>query len=233
MDKKKEAPVCELCNARIDNIFSGASKEELETLTANKTCYHFKRGETIFEEGQRPQGLFCIHEGKVKVYKLGDEGREQIVRLAKPGNVLGYRSLISGEAYKASASALENAAVCFIPAHTIYQMLEENPDISWRMMQIFSDDLKNAETRLTDFSQKPVRERLAQALLSLEEMYGEDDRGYLNIYLTRQEWANYMGTTTETAIRTISEFNKEGLIEIKGKRIKIKNPDQLDMMAAL
>lgn len=233
MNKNKEAPTCELCNARVDNIFAGANKEELDALSASKTCLHFKRGKPIFEEGQRPQGLFCIHEGKVKVYKLGDEGREQIIRLAKPGNVLGYRSLISGEAYKASASALEDSEVCFIPANTIYQLLEENPDISWRMMQIFSDDLKNAESRLTDFSQKPVRERLAQALLSLNEMYGEDDLGYLNIYLTRQEWANYMGTTTETAIRTISEFNKEGLIEIKGKRIKIKEPDQLDMMAAL
>jgi len=215
MGQQFNPPVCELCESRMDSIFENISEKDQKRMSGEKTCKHYKRGEMIFHEGQRPSGLYCINQGKVKVFKLGDEGREQIVRLDKPGDVLGYRALISGEAYKASASALEACVVCFIPASVIFEMIESNPDIAFRMMKIFSNDLKNAENRLTDFTQKPVRERLAQTLLTLTQNYGVTEEGYLNIYLTRQEWANLMGTTTETAIRTISEFNKEGLIGIK------------------
>ena len=231
MGQKFEPPVCELCKSRMDSIFSNIDEEEKKKLSENKGCQKYKRGAVIFHEGQRPGGLFCISEGKVKVYKLGDEGREQIVRLDKPGDVLGYRALISGEPYKATASALEDCVVCFIPAQVIFDMLEENPEVSFRMMRIFSNDLKNAENRLTDFTQKPVRERLAQTLLSLLNSYGTTDEGNLNIYLTRQEWANLMGTTTETAIRTISEFNKEGLINITGKKIAVNNKPKIEALA--
>lgn len=231
MTQEFNPPVCKLCESRMDSIFQNTTEDEQQHISSQKSCKVFKRGEIIFHEGQRPSGLYCINKGKIKVYKLGDEGREQIVRLDKPGDVLGYRALISGEAYKAAASALEDCVVCFIPASIIFEMMEKNPEISFRMMRIFSDDLKNAENRLTDFTQKPVRERLAQTLLSLSESYGSTEEGYLSIYLTRQEWANLMGTTTETAIRTISEFNKEGLIAIKGKKIAIQNENDLVSLA--
>lgn len=233
MGPKFEPPVCELCNIRMDSIFEGLDTAEQEKASANKSCQKYKRGEVIFHEGQRPSGLFCIHHGKVKVFKLGDEGREQIVRLANPGDVLGYRALIGGEAYKASAAALEDCVICFIPSSIIFDMLENDPEVSFRMMRIFSNDLRNAENRMTDFTQKPVRQRLAQTLLSLLNSYGTTEDGYLNIYLTRQEWANLMGTTTETAIRTISEFSKEGLITINGKKIKLEEPNGLEAMAEL
>ncbi len=231
MPEEFSPPVCELCESRADSIFENITLKEQQYVTSQKTCNIYKRGEVIFEEGQRPNGLYCINRGKVKVYKLGDEGREQIVRLDKPGNILGYRALISGEAYKAAASALENSVVCFIPASVIFEMLENNPEISFRMMQIFSSDLKNAENMLTDFTQKPVRERLAQTILSLYHSYGTTEDGSLNIYLTRQEWANLMGTTTETAIRTISEFNKEGIITIDGKKIGLERKEALNALA--
>lgn len=230
MAEEFNPPVCELCESRMDSIFENITVEQQQYITSHKTCNFYKRGEVIFEEGQRPNGLYCVNRGKVKVYKLGDEGREQIVRLDKAGNILGYRALISGEPYKAAASALENCVVCFIPGSVIFEMLENSPEISFRMMQIFSSDLKNAENLLTDFTQKPVRERLAQTILSLYHSYGTSEDGNLNIYLTRQEWANLMGTTTETAIRTISEFNKESIISIKGKKIGLKSKEALEAM---
>lgn len=230
MAEEFNPPVCELCESRMDSIFENITVEQQQYITSHKTCNFYKRGEVIFEEGQRPNGLYCVNRGKVKVYKLGDEGREQIVRLDKAGNILGYRALISGEPYKAAASALENCVVCFIPGSVIFEMLENSPEISFRMMQIFSSDLKNAENLLTDFTQKPVRERLAQTILSLYHSYGTSEDGNLNIYLTRQEWANLMGTTTETAIRTISEFNKESIISIKGKKIGLTSKEALEAM---
>lgn len=231
MVQKFEPPVCELCESRIDSVFENIHENEQKRLSEGKSCQVYKRGAVIFHEGQRPSGLFCINSGKVKVSKLGDEGREQIVRLDKPGDVLGYRALISNEPYKATGTALEESVICFIPASVIFEMLENNPEVSFKMMQIFSNDLKNAENRLTDFTQKPVRERLAQTLLSLLEAYGTTEEGNLNIYLTRQEWANLMGTTTETAIRTISEFNTEGMISLKGKKIAINQKQQLEALA--
>lgn len=231
MDAKINPPICKLCANRLDYILQDATEDERHHISGQKSYKVYKRGEVIFHEGQRPTGLFCINEGKVKVYKLGDEGREQIVRLDKPGDVLGYRALISNEPYQAAAAAIEACSVVFIPSSVIFEMMEKNPEIAFRMMQIFSDDLKNAENRLTDFTQKPVRERLAQTMLSLSESYGTTEDGYLGIYLTRQEWANITGTTTETAIRTMSDLNKEGLIEIKGKKIALKDQHQLEALA--
>lgn len=161
--------------------------------------------------------------GKVKVFKLGDEGRDQIVRLAKTGDVLGYRSLISHEVYTASASALEDTICCFIPAGNVYKILDRNPGVAMRLMRIFSDDLRKAETRLTEMTQKPVRARLADALMLLKDTFGTREDGTLDVTLTREEIGNLMGTTTETAIRFISEFKKKKVIDLNGRNIKIRN----------
>lgn len=231
MGQQFKPPACELCQSRMESVFSGLEKEGLEKLTCEKSSQMVQRGGVIFHEGQRPSGLYCISQGKVKVYKIGDEGREQILRLDKPGHVLGYRALVSGEPYRASASAIEDSVICFIPAHVIKEALSKEPEVAMRMMRLFSRDLKNAENRLTDLTQKPVRERLAQTLLALHENYGITEEGNLDVYLTRQEMANFMGTTTETVIRTISEFNKEGLIQLNGKRIALNNKSALESMA--
>lgn len=231
MGQRFKPPSCELCQSRFESVFSGVEKNELKCLTCEKSSQIVQRGGVIFHEGQRPSGLYCINSGKVKVYKIGDEGREQILRLDKPGNILGYRALISGEPYRASASAIEDAIICFIPAHVINGVLSNQPGVAMQMMRLFSRDLKNAENRLTDMTQKPVRERLAQTLLALHENYGTNEEGNLDVYLTREEMANFMGSTTETVIRTISEFNKEGLIQLNGKRIALNNKPALEAMA--
>ena len=233
MDAITSEQCCHTCNVGKHAIFGALSAKEQEALNAEKIPEAYHRGDVVFEEGHYPKGLFCISQGKVKVTKLGDEGRDQIVRIDKQGEVLGYRSLLADEPYSATATALEKAVICFIPSRVILGFLESNSNLAFRMMKIMAQDLKKAEERLTDFTQKPVKERLAQTLLSLMDTYGQTEEGFLDINLTRQEWANLMGTTTETAIRTLSEFNKEGLISLERKKVRLLQPGQLYNMAEL
>lgn len=181
-----------------------------------------------------PSGLYCINSGKVKIYQRGYEGKEQIIRLAKNGDILGYRALISGEGYSATATAIEDSKICLIPKEVFYELLQSNAEITKSMMKLLANELKDAESKITNLAQKPVIERLAEALLMLKEYYGnQEDDNSLNINITREEIANIIGTATETAIRLLSELKKEGILDLSGKKITIINNDSLMKLANL
>ncbi len=232
MSKKVESPECQHCNVRFKSLFCGLSGEELDSINIGKACTSYKKGQMIFYESAFPQGLFCVNSGKIKVYQLGEQGKEQILRLTKEGDVLGYRALLSGGKYSGSASALEDSSVCFIPKEIVFALLDKNASLSMQLLKILSHDLENAEHKLTNLTQKSVRERLAEALLFIKETYGcESDGATLNAILSREEIANITGTATETTIRLLSEFKQDGLIDLIGKKIKLLNTGQLAHLA--
>lgn len=229
---KIESPSCETCAARLSNVFCTLTDDQAHDMSIDKSSSYYKKGQLVFFEGNRPNGLYCVNKGKVKIYQIGSGNREQIVRLAKEGDILGYRSLISGEVYNASAEAIEDSVLCFINRKSFFDLLQENSELSTKVMQLLSHDLKSAESRITGLSQKPVRERLAETLLTLKEFYGvEADGATINATLTREDIANIVGTATETAIRLLSEFKNEKVIELAGKKIKILNSDKLVKIA--
>jgi CRP/FNR family transcriptional regulator len=198
--------------------------ESLDDLSESKTCSVYRKGQVLFSEGGHPFGVYCINKGKIKVSIIGDEGKEQIVRLAKDGDVLGYRSMLASERYNATAIALEDSQVCFIPKDVFLSSLKSDNSLSVEIMKLLSSQLKEAEIKLTHLAQKPVRERLAETLLFLKETYGfEPGTEILSVQLSREEIANLVGTATETAIRLLSELNKDRIIELIGKKIKISN----------
>ena len=131
----------------------------------------FKKGEQVFVEGNHANGLFCILSGKVKICRTGDGGKEQIVRLAGSRDVIGYRALLAGETYRATAIALEDTVVGFVPKKIFYDILQSSPEISMGMMKLLSQDLDQSETKRVDIATKTVRERLAEVLLLLNENY--------------------------------------------------------------
>ncbi len=223
MKTQFEQPLCDECRSRVGNVFCALSSAQVSDMSSEKNCSIFKKGQIIFNEGNKPGGMYCINKGKIKLYQTGEEGKEQILRLAKEGDILGYRSLISGDVYSASASVMEDATVCFIPKSTFFNFLQTNSELSSAMMQLLSHDLKDAENRLTGLAQKPVRERMAEALLMLKEFYGSDKDGLINAAVSREDIANIVGTATETTIRILSDFKSEKLIELVGKKIKIIN----------
>ena len=218
-----ETPSCEACASRLNNVFCTLSDNQVNELALDKSCNIYKKGQLIFYEGNRPTGLYCVNQGKVKIFQTGEEGKEQILRLAKEGDLLGYRSLISGEPYSASGAVMEDAVVCYVPRKTFFELMQKNSELSTRMMQLLSHDLKEAEARITGLAQKPVRERMAETILMLREFYGTDNDEIIKASVSREDIAGIVGTSTETCIRVIAEFKHEKLIELAGKRIKVAN----------
>jgi len=234
MSKKLNLPVCETCKSRLNSIFSVLSREDIEMLSLQKHCNYYMKGQTIFTEGSHPLGLFCINSGKVKISQSGFEGKEQIIRLAKDGDIIGYRALIGGENYSATATVIDDSKICLIPKNVFFGFLQSNVEITQRIMKLLAIDLREAENKITVLAQKPVIERLAEVLLMLKEYYGyEEDDSALNISITREEIANIVGTATETAIRILSDLKKEGIIDLEGKTIRILKNDSLVKLANL
>ncbi len=224
---------CKHCSNRFNSVFCKTEHDKMEEIEALKICSTIKKGETIFREGSYAAGVYCINAGKIKLSMMGDEGKEQIVRLAKQGDIIGYKALLSGDRYSSTASALEDCNICFIPKEIFLVILQKDAALSFEMMKVLSNELKRAEEKITHLAQKPVRERVAETILFLKETYGLDAENNVNVALTREEIANLVGTATETAIRLLSEFNKDKIIELIGKKIKIINQDKLVKTANL
>ncbi len=210
-------------------MFSDLSNDELESLSLQKSCILYKKGQTLYYEGTRPMGLFCINSGKVKVFKITSDGKEQILYLAKPGDFLGYKALISEEFYTASATVIEEGAICYIPKTDFLNILNSNPAFFRKMMNKLCEDLGIMEQKLVTIAQKSVRERLAATLLMLKESYGMEgeESTLIDIALSREDLANIIGTATETVIRLLSEFKNQELISLQGKKIKVLDPQGL------
>ncbi len=228
MVTKHEDPDCQHCNSRYRSVFCDLHDAQLHDVNLSKHCNHYKKGQIIFHQGMRPAGIFCMNSGKVKLSKTGGEGKEQIVRLARLGDILGYRSLLSNENYSLTAYALEDASICFIPKSTFFTVLAQDANLSMQLMKLLSTDLKHAEEKITEMAQKPVRERLAEALLFIKETYGFTEDGQtLNVALSREDIANVVGTATETAIRLLSELKQDGIINLTGRKIAIIDNQRL------
>lgn len=215
---------CITCQTRHKSLFCQLHQSELLQFDARKSCYYFNKGDVIFHENGHPRGVYCISAGKIKIAHTGADGKEQIVRMAKDGDLLGYRSFLSSQQYNATATALTDAEICFIPGEVFYEVLKGNNDFSMQIIQLLSIDLGKAEHTITDLAQKPVRERVAEALLFLKSTYGlEPDNATINVVLSREDIANMAGTATETAIRLLSEFRQDRILSFTGKKIKIEN----------
>ncbi len=226
---------CEHCKYKDQGIFCDLKPENLAAIGENKVMNVFKKGQTVFFQGNPPLGLYCINSGKIKLSKIGPEGKESIIRIAGPGDVLGHRSLFCNEKFTATATVIEDSAVCFIDKKFIYHAIEKDPSISLHLIEKLSRDMGKAEDRAASLAQKSVRERLAELLLMLKSSYGvqEKNRWRLDIKLTREEMASMIGTANETIIRFISEFRELGMIEQEGKIIYIVDENQLTETANL
>lgn len=222
---------CEQCIVRQFSSLKALNKEELLKMAECKTSYTIKKGEPIFEEGESTNGIFCIKDGVCKLTKLSANGKDQIVKLVKPGELLGQRSMISDEPANLSAVALEDMEVCFIPKKEIMEFFNENNQFSMNVMKTICGDLKDADDHMVSLAQKSVKERLAETLLHLEDTFGKNEDGTLHIQLSREELAGMIGTATESCIRLLSEFNKTGLIELIGKKIAIVDRNKLKRMS--
>lgn len=227
MKKPFVIPSCANCSSRVDSVFTDLNSHQTEELSKEKGCNYYKKGQTVFFEGNNSHGIYCVHKGKLKLHKLGTEGKEQIIRFAKDGDILGYRALLSGEPFAASATVLEDSSLCYIPKESLIKLITEDPAFSMKVLELTCKEMGRAADTITNLAQKPVRERLAEVLLMLKEVFGLDEEGTIQVQLSREELANIVGTATESVIRLLSELKKEGTIELKGKKIVIANEKEL------
>lgn len=218
---------CEQCIVRQFSSLKALNKEELLKMAECKTSYVIKKGEPIFEEGEVINGIYCVKEGVSKLSKLSENGKDQIVKLAKPGELLGQRSMISDEPANLSAVALEDMEVCFIPKSEVMQFFTQNNQFSMNVMRTICDDLKEADDHMVNMAQKTVRQRLIETLIYLEETFGKNEDGSLHIQLSREELAGMIGTATESCIRLLSELNKSDYIALTGKKITLLDKNKL------
>lgn len=222
--------LCKQCKVREFGPFKSLSNQELEQVHQNKISYTFKKGDVLFEEGNALNGMFCIRSGVCKLMKLSGNGRHQIVKLVSSGDTIGQRSLVSDERTNLKAIALNEVKACFIPKSKILSWLNQNPRLSIGMLKCLAKDLKSADDNIVKMAQKSVAQRLGDLLLFCESQFGVNNEGYLSVKFSRDDYANLIGTTTESAIRTLSNFRKSGAICTLGKQIKIIKPQTLKQL---
>ncbi|WP_350293778.1 Crp/Fnr family transcriptional regulator [uncultured Croceitalea sp.] len=212
---------CENCIVRQFNALRAMNKEELKQVSDSKTYKTIKKGEALFEEGEKLDGIYCVRNGVSKLSKLSANGKDQIVKLATKGEVIGQRSVIAEEHTNLRATAVNDMEVCFIPKETITNTMHKNPNFTLEVLRHMAHDLKEADDVIVNMSQKTVKQRVAEAFLYLKNNFGETEDAFLSLTLSREDIANVVGTATESCIRIISEFKKKGYLKTSGKKIGI------------
>lgn len=218
---------CTQCIVKRLNALKNLTHEELEKFSDHKTTLIIKKGDNLMTEGNAINGLYCINQGKCKLTKLNTNGKEQIIKFIKGGDILGHRSILSDEPVGLNVTALEDMRVCFIPKGDILDIIKINSQFSLSIMKNISHQLNEANSLVSEMAQKPVKDRLATTLLHLEDIFGVDSEGCIDVVLTREEIANTIGTATESAIRLLSNLKKDKVIDLNGKKIKILDKNSL------
>jgi CRP/FNR family transcriptional regulator, polysaccharide utilization system transcription regulator len=217
-----------------NSIFHLLSREEKEELEQHISLTHYKKNEFIFKEGDKPNGFMMLMNGKVKIFKEGVGGREQIIRMAKPLGIIGYRALFAEENHIASAVTIEESLICSVSTDFILNRALKNNQFSYKIIRKLARELGFSNSRTVTLTQKHIRGRLAESLLLLKNKYGYEHDGItLKVYLSREDIANLSNMTTSNAIRTLSTFANERVIAIDGRKIKILDAGRLDRISKL
>lgn len=223
----KEA-IEKVMNEDLAGMWSVLTNEEKRIIIDKFEIHNFKKNQIIYAEHETPEYLWCLLKGKVKIYKDGVGGRQQILRLIRPVQYFGYRAYFAQEPYNSSTSAFEPSTLGALPMNIVCDLIDENKDIAWFFIHDLSRNLGKSDSRIVNLTQKHIRGRLAEALIVLLDNYGyEDDNVTLKIYMSREDIANLSNMTTSNAIRTLSGFVNEKLIVVDGRNIKILNEAQL------
>lgn len=218
----------------LSTIWNVLTDEEKEYVDNYVSVHRFRKNEIIHHEGDIPTHMMMLAEGKVRVYKEGVSNRNQIIRLLKPYDFFGYRAIIAndGNGYNTSVSAFEESLVYMVKKDAFLHLIQTNLEFCYLVMVEMARDLGHSDTRSVNLTQKHIRGRLAEALISLQQRYGYDeDEATIAMYMSREDLANLSNMTTSNAIRTLSNFAEEGLISIDGRKIKILDMQRLSKLS--
>jgi CRP-like cAMP-binding protein len=227
-------PHCQNCPNRKGPLMGCCQLEELDFISNSKVSQSYQKGQRIFFEDSPALGLHCVNQGKIKITKASSDGKEQIIRLAKGGDILGFQSVITESRYTTSAVAMDDCVVCFIPRSDFFRVWQSNVQFSTSLMRIMANALGAAEVQMLHLAYKPVRERLAKALLLfLHTFRNEGEQEPFSMSISREDLASLVGTAKETATRLLSEFKDAGIITTRGSQVTILNVSGLSQIASL
>jgi CRP/FNR family transcriptional regulator, polysaccharide utilization system transcription regulator len=202
--------------------------EELSKLSENRKTRKYKKKEVIFHEGDYAGAIYFVSSGRVRTYKINDDAKEYSVDLYGAGDFIGYLSIFEGEEYIETAEAMDETEILKIPKEDFMELLFKNRDVSNRFIKMLAHNVVEKEAKLLNLAYDSVRKRVADALVELQKKYHETNNEDFSIAISRNELASMVGTSTETVIRTLSDFKEEHLIEIKGSKITILKPKELE-----
>jgi CRP/FNR family transcriptional regulator len=205
-------------------VFSRLKEDELEKISSLFEKLSFKNNEAIFNEEDPSDKFYILAEGNVKILKHTVVGKDIILEIMSPGDIFGGIAVLDNRPYPATAQAMDSATVIRISRQNLLKIMEEYPILKLEIVKYFSDKLRDAHEMLKNIATERVERRIASLLLKLSEKVGVEDGDYkkIDFSLTRQEIAEMVGTTVETCIRTMSKFQKKGMIKSRNGRISIK-----------
>lgn len=224
-------PDSQECRDKLKQIFRNLSTDEISLLFTDDFVRYYKKGSVIYTEGARIKGCYFVYSGVLKIYQTGNEGKEQIIKFEQKGDIFGFRSVIRQEPACTSVETLSDTILCYIPGTALLHLIRSNSDFAYDMMQIACKELGESNRYIRDIAQKSVKKRLAEILLMLAGDFGIESDGTLKLNISREDLSNFVGTATETVIRLLSEYRAEGLVESKGRKIKILNIEKMKTIA--
>jgi len=205
----------------ITPLFRGLPPDQLEKIKLITKERLFNKGGVIFWEGDKADGFYIIATGMVKIYKLATEGKEQILHILGPGEPFGEVPVFTGEAFPANAQAINDSRILFIPRSAFISLITLNPFLAMNMLAVLSHRLRQFSNQIESLSLKEVPGRLAAYLIYLSEKQDSDNMVHLDI--SKGQLASLLGTIPETLSRVFSKMTDQGLIDVKGKNVRILN----------
>lgn len=203
---------------------------ELVSLAEDKKVYEYKKKQILYLEGNEPYKLFYIRKGKVKTYRSTSNGKDFITGIYTQGDFFGYLPLIEGTEYQEAAETLEDSEIVVIPKEEFLALLYHNTHVAQSLIKLLANNVLEKEKQLSDLAYNSLRKRTADSLLYLKDKYRESNQEYPSIQISRDDIANIVGSSTESLIRTLSDFKSEHLIDIVDGRILILNEAKLRHM---
>jgi CRP-like cAMP-binding protein len=225
----KSNKVAEKFIFRSDSAFVSLPENVKDDFIKQMVVKHFKKGQNIFTEGTYPSGIYFVREGKVKKYKTLNDGKEQIIYVYKGGELLGYAAFLSEERCPDSAASLTESSIGFISKEKLVRLLDQHHELSQMLMKNLSHEFGVLVNFIAVFTHKSVRERVALTLLIMNEKFNDrmNEKNEVEIDLTREDFANIVGTAVETLVRLLHDFKDEELIQTQGRKIIIMNKQKL------
>ena len=208
-------------------LFKGLPPEQLADIEKISIQRQYKKTETIFFEGDAGDGFYMVVSGKVKIFKISPGGKEYILHICGPGEMIAEAPVFHGQPFPANAETLVESTLLFFPRDLFVQLVQKTPSIAINMLGLLSMRLRRFANQIEDLSLKEVPARLAGYLLYLMEEQGGLD--VIELGISKGQLASLLGTIPETLSRILAKMSKEGLIEVKGRSIKIVNKDGLEM----